>query len=218
MKDGQMSSFAKRLDYLISHSEKSASAIAQDLQVSKQTISSWQTGARKPKYPTIMTIAQYFSVDPEWLLGFGEEESYGKNMDMNDIRLFFGAHKDKKFEPGRLAHVLWQSNYDLDDLIKYCHFIPAEDIRAIYEGRQEPSDGQILAFSTVLRVDSAFLFGIADDPSYYDNDSDSEGLNNSSEWAKELVDKYAAAPELIQQVICDILRIKPYIVNPTEAN
>lgn len=44
--------------------------IAKGLEVSKQTLSAWKCGTRSPKRPTIETIARYFNVNVDWLLGF----------------------------------------------------------------------------------------------------------------------------------------------------
>lgn len=208
MENEQISTFAKRLDYLISQSGRSASSIARDLKVSKQTISAWQTGTRTPKYPTMVTMAQYFSVDQEWLMGFGAMEDFGKSEDLASMRLLFGTQTEKRFEAARLGYVMEQSNCTIEDLISRCDFIPPGEIQAIFEGRQEPSDGQVLAFSAVLGIDSAFLFGIANEPMYFNKDTANDSLPFG--WADELVGKFAAAPELIQQAICDILKIKPY--------
>lgn len=46
------------------------SEIAQKLDVSKQTISAWRTGARSPKTPTILHISSMFGVSEAWLMGF----------------------------------------------------------------------------------------------------------------------------------------------------
>jgi len=61
--------FRERLNDLIESSGKSATAIAADLGISKSAISTWQVGTRIPKYPTVETIARYFSVNAGWLLG-----------------------------------------------------------------------------------------------------------------------------------------------------
>lgn len=37
------------------------------LGVSQATVSSWRSGARKPKPPTVAQVAAYFGVTPEWL-------------------------------------------------------------------------------------------------------------------------------------------------------
>ena len=44
--------------------------LSKDLHVSNQTISAWKVGARSPKEPTIIAIADHFGVSVKWLMGF----------------------------------------------------------------------------------------------------------------------------------------------------
>lgn len=69
----KVATFTERLNYLITNSGKTASNLATDLGLSKQAISTWQTGLRAPKRPTIETIARYFNVDIAWLMGYDTE-------------------------------------------------------------------------------------------------------------------------------------------------
>ena len=73
MSGTKVTTFTERLNYLITSSGKTASHIATDLGLSKQAISTWQTGLRAPKRPTIETIARYFNVDIAWLMGYDTE-------------------------------------------------------------------------------------------------------------------------------------------------
>ena len=61
--------FAHRLNSLLESSAKSATKIANDLGLSKQALSTWRTGRSMPTRPTMITIANYFSVDVAWLSG-----------------------------------------------------------------------------------------------------------------------------------------------------
>lgn len=69
----KVAKFSDRLNYLIAKSEKTASQFAHDLGLSKQAISTWQTGLREPRRPTLETIARYFNVDIAWLMGYDSE-------------------------------------------------------------------------------------------------------------------------------------------------
>lgn len=64
-----MPNFQDRFRQLCIESPLSDTAIAADLGVSKQTVSAWQTGARSPRQPMIVTIAQYFGVSIPYLMG-----------------------------------------------------------------------------------------------------------------------------------------------------
>lgn len=70
----KVSTFRERFFQLCEESQKSATAIAKDLHVSKPTISAWKSGDRSPKQPTVITIAEYFNVSIEWLMGFDVEK------------------------------------------------------------------------------------------------------------------------------------------------
>lgn len=73
MPNTKVAKFSDRLNYLIAKSEKTASQFAHDLGLSKQAISTWQTGLREPRRPTLETIARYFNVDIAWLMGYDTE-------------------------------------------------------------------------------------------------------------------------------------------------
>ena len=65
-----ISSFKERLSDLFDSSPLNATDLAKELDVSKQTLSAWKCGTRSPKRPTIETIARYFNVPVDWLMGF----------------------------------------------------------------------------------------------------------------------------------------------------
>jgi transcriptional regulator with XRE-family HTH domain len=66
----KVSTFRERFRTLCSENPSSDSRLAEQLHVSKQTISAWKSGARSPKDPTISAIAQFFNVNVKWLMGF----------------------------------------------------------------------------------------------------------------------------------------------------
>ena len=70
----KVSSFRERFCELCKENGISQLALAKQLHVAGQTISSWQNGIRTPKTPTIMTIAGYFKVNPDWLRGYDSEK------------------------------------------------------------------------------------------------------------------------------------------------
>lgn len=69
------SNFQDRLSTLCDESPMSDSDIARALEISKQTLSAWKCGTRSPKRPTIETIARFFSVTVDWLMGFDSPKS-----------------------------------------------------------------------------------------------------------------------------------------------
>lgn len=64
------STFRDRLGFLCESIGLPDSEIAKGMDVSKQTLSAWRCGTRSPKRPTIESIARYFGVNVDWLLGF----------------------------------------------------------------------------------------------------------------------------------------------------
>lgn len=70
----KISTFRERFSELCNSNPRNDTLIAEELHVSKQTISAWKAGTRSPKSPTIITIANYFQVDVAWLMGFDVEK------------------------------------------------------------------------------------------------------------------------------------------------
>ena len=66
----KVTTFKERLNDICESSDKLDIDIARDLHVSKQTLSAWKIGTRSPREPMIITIAEYFHVSVDWLMGF----------------------------------------------------------------------------------------------------------------------------------------------------
>ena len=74
-----VSNFKDRFSELFEESGKTTTSLAAELRVSNQTVSAWKTGARSPKEPTVIAIADYFGVSVQWLLGFDVEKEAPKS-------------------------------------------------------------------------------------------------------------------------------------------
>lgn len=70
----KVTTFKERLSDLCAESPLNDTEIARELRVSKQTLSAWKCGTRSPKELTIISIARYFGVNVEWLMGFDIEK------------------------------------------------------------------------------------------------------------------------------------------------
>lgn len=70
MEAKKIATFQERFSELIDSSAKSRTVIAAEFGVAKQTISAWTTGQTSPRLPVVSSLAEYFGVSPEWLLGF----------------------------------------------------------------------------------------------------------------------------------------------------
>ena len=75
----KISTCKERLNYLFDHSNKNDTAIAEELDVSKQTISAWRKGTRSPKKPMIDKIASHYKVDVVWLMGYEDDNPWTEN-------------------------------------------------------------------------------------------------------------------------------------------
>lgn len=67
-----MEIFIERLKELRKEKNLSQAQLANDLQVSQRSISSWETGFRRPDFETLIAIAKYFNVTTDYLLGVGD--------------------------------------------------------------------------------------------------------------------------------------------------
>ena len=68
----------ERLKELFSSDPRSDTAIAADLGVSKQAVSSWRTGVRSPKKTIMIKIAEIYHVSIEWLMGFDVDKDMSR--------------------------------------------------------------------------------------------------------------------------------------------
>ena len=66
----KIASSEERLNELFSADPRSDSAIAAELDVSKQALSAWRKGIRSPKKTVLLKIAQIYNVSIDWLMGF----------------------------------------------------------------------------------------------------------------------------------------------------
>ena len=66
----KVATFQQRFKELCDSSPTTDTALAEKLGVSKQTISSWKSGHRSPKKPMIVSIARFFHISVDWLMGF----------------------------------------------------------------------------------------------------------------------------------------------------
>ena len=66
----KVSTFQERFRKLCEANPTTDTSLAEKLGVSKQTVSSWKSGRRSPKKPMIISIARFFDVSVEWLMGY----------------------------------------------------------------------------------------------------------------------------------------------------
>ncbi len=94
-----ISSFPKRLAEAMNG--MGVTELATKLGVSKQSVSAWLNGTRKPKKLTLTAMAQILSVHPEWLMGYdvnknvAAERYDGKTLEF--INLFSQLTTEQQF-------------------------------------------------------------------------------------------------------------------------
>lgn len=81
MKDNKLKSevFAERLSQLIKEKDINLDVLAEITDLSAATISRYKNNKMVPKIPTVKVIANYFNVNPVWLLG--DDEPKHKKVD-----------------------------------------------------------------------------------------------------------------------------------------
>lgn len=67
-----MNKFPERLSELRKEKNISQHNVAKNINVSQQTISSWEKGEREPDFDTLIILAQFFEVSTDYLLGVSE--------------------------------------------------------------------------------------------------------------------------------------------------
>jgi transcriptional regulator with XRE-family HTH domain len=71
----KVATFKERFNELCENNPRNASRIADNLHVSRQTVSAWRSGYRSPKEPRIIAIANHFRVTVPWLMGFDVDKN-----------------------------------------------------------------------------------------------------------------------------------------------
>ena len=118
------SSFSERLKEAIG--EYSATELANKIGVSKQTISAYITGSRKPKRPTLKIIAETLNVNESWLLGCNTP----KNHDDYFIPYYYYVIETlKKMDDNQLSDFL-------------SNFMPEKEIALVFNYRELNKQGQ----------------------------------------------------------------------------
>ena len=68
-----MTSFGKRVTELRKRRLLTQKALAEELGVTKNTVSAWERDVRKPDYETLTKLCAYFNVNMSYLLGEDKE-------------------------------------------------------------------------------------------------------------------------------------------------
>ena len=126
MHSGQMvTTFKERLAELCYESAQPDSELAKGLGISKQTLSAWKCGTRSPKGPTIETIARYFGVQVDWLMGFDVPKDVSfiqtekPTVENNDELYEYAAELLMKLSPANQKIIMKLTPRNIDRLFGY---------------------------------------------------------------------------------------------------
>lgn len=112
--------FYEKYVQLCNQVDKSPSAVAIELKLGKPSVSRWKTGS-KPRDSSILKVANYFGVSPEWLKGETDDPSAGIKKDP--------IPKDEAVSPAAqeiLDFLDSASGEELADVIKYIRYLKSQ--------------------------------------------------------------------------------------------
>ena len=84
----RVSNFTERFSQLVDESGKSLVQLSKEIHMSNQALSTWRTGQRTPKEPTIIALANYFNVNVAWLMGFDVIKKANRYVIISNSELF----------------------------------------------------------------------------------------------------------------------------------
>jgi len=84
----RVSNFQERFTQLVEESGMSLLKLSKELHISNQALSTWRTGVRSPKEPTIKAVADYFNVNVGWLMGFDVVKKANRHVIITNSELF----------------------------------------------------------------------------------------------------------------------------------
>ena len=84
--------FAERLRILMDEFDETTYSLGELLGMDHSSISKYLTQTHKPKQPTIKFLAEYFSVDPAWLMGYDVDKQL-KNINIRLTEEEYGLIK-----------------------------------------------------------------------------------------------------------------------------
>lgn len=84
----RVSTFQERFSQLVDESGKSLVQLSKEIHMSNQALSTWRTGQRTPKEPTIIALANFFGVNVAWLMGFDVIKKVNRYIIVSNSELF----------------------------------------------------------------------------------------------------------------------------------
>lgn len=123
-----MGEFARRLKKLRKNKHLTQDKLAPELGISRSTLGMYETGKREPDFETLETIADYFNVDMNYLMGWTDDP-----YDWKKIGNEAGIYPPKDYEGTYEDYVKYKLYEEQDALIdEYYDTHPNENINAPY--------------------------------------------------------------------------------------
>ncbi len=112
-----MGEFSKRLKKLRIDKSLTQDELAPELGVSRSTLGMYETGKREPDFETLETIADFFNVDMNYLIGYSDDphdwEKIGNEAGIHPSKDYEGSYEDYvKFKIYEEQDALIDSYYD----------------------------------------------------------------------------------------------------------
>lgn len=127
-----MSTFSERLKILRLKKELSQQGLADELGVSKSSISMYERGQREPDFETLEAIADYFNVDMNYLIGYSDNPVDWEHTDEDHWKEDAQKHYYINDETRAIAQEVFESP-ELRTLFKVARDIPPERLKAHIE-------------------------------------------------------------------------------------
>ena len=93
-----MGEFAKRLKKLRLNKHLTQDELAPELGISRSTLGMYETGKREPDFETLETIADFFNVDMNYLIGYSDDphdwERIGNEAGIHPPKDYKGSYED----------------------------------------------------------------------------------------------------------------------------
>lgn len=109
--------FAEKIYLLRNQAEMSQAAFAERLQVSRQTVSKWETGASYPEIEKLIAISDLFHVSIDYLVRENEPSQKNTNLDRLVLK-FLGSAQDMEGISKELVDIMRDGIIDSDERVR----------------------------------------------------------------------------------------------------
>ena len=108
---------AERIYLLRNQMGMSQTALAERLQVSRQTVSKWETNASYPEIDNLIAISDLFHVSIDYLVRDNSHAQQNPNLDRLVLR-FLGSAQDMEKISGELVDIMRDGIIDSDERVR----------------------------------------------------------------------------------------------------